>query len=274
MTDRLAQIVQAAADLQSLPAADRWAAYQALPESERLAIVRQAGAVPAACGDAAPVAPARGPGRMVDFVAAYPKGDRDTEVKPAGHAGRRTVVLLDNIEVMRAQARRRGGSFGLTDEQVGMARLYATLVQTLAAGAVRCVSLEGQTGGGGTREGFVDHRLALHRRVESLQARIGPGCSMAVRRVRPCARGATGTARVNITDRAVVDMVCLHGLTLSDVLARHGWSVKGDTVRAATQALADALDRMIGPRGAPIRAASFGVRCDFPILREDGCLTA
>ena len=169
---------------------------------------------------------------------------------------------------MRAQVRRRGGTFALTDEQVGMARLYHTLVQDLEAGAVRCVSLEGQTGGGGTREGFTDHRLDLSRRVDGLRARIGSGVALAVRRVRPSARGDGAMKRASIPDRALVDLVCLSGLTISEVLARYGWSVKGDTVKTATKALASALDRMLGPVGPALR--SFRSGHDVLIFPEHG----
>lgn len=265
--DRLSQIIMGAEALRAVPMADRAEAFEALPEDARISIVRSAGAVPLACGLEAPVAPARGPARMVEFMAAYPKGNT-TEVKPAGHAGRKTVVMLDAIEIMRAQVRRRGGTFALTDEQVGMARLYHTLVQNLEAGAVRCVSLEGQTGGGGSREGFTDHRLDLHRRVDGLRARIGSGVAMEVRRVRPSARGDDGMKRANIPDRALVDLVCLSGLTISEVLARYGWSVYGATVKAATKALGAALDRMLGPVGHAVR--SFRSAHDVLIFPQDG----
>jgi hypothetical protein len=161
---------------------------------------------------------------------------------------------------MRAQSARKGKRLALSDSQVGMARMYATLVADAAAGAVRCVSLEsGGGGGGGSREGFTDHRLDLSRRIDVLRGRIGSGSALAIRRVRPSKRADGGTARRNIPDRALVDMVCIDGLTISDVLARYGWSVKGETVQAATQALADALDRMIGPRPrADIQVIHFG----------------
>lgn len=268
--DRLSQIIQGAEALRGVPAARRAAAFSALPEAERIAIVRRAGQVPLACGTEAPVAPARGPGRAVDLAASYPKGETGSEVKASGHAGRKTVVLLDNIEVMRVQALRRGGSFILTDTQICMARLYYSLSMEIEAGGVRCVSLEGQTGGGGSREGFTDHRLALHRRVAAMQARIGSGVAMQVRRVRPSARGGDGMARANIPDRHLVDLVCLQGLTLSEVLARYGWSVKGDTIRAASRALAAALDRMIGPVGPTIRVAHYGPRPDVWIVPNEG----
>lgn len=265
--DRLSQIILGAEALRSVPTVDRFDAYNALPEAARIAIVQSAGVVPVVCGTEAPVAPARGPARTVDFMASYPKGET-SEVKPAGYAGRKTVVMLDSIEVMRLQVRRRGGTFALSDEQLGMARLYHTLVQTLEAGAVRCVNLEGQTGGGGSREGFTDHRLDLHRRVDGLRARIGNGVAMEVRRIRPSARAGDGMKRANIPNRALVDLVCLYDLTISEVLGRYGWSVKGDTVKAAMRALAAALDRMLGPVDPAV--CSFRSAHDVLIFPEDG----
>lgn len=250
-TDRLSQIIQGAECLRNVAPAHRVEAFHALPESARLAVVRDAGRVPDACGDAMPLAPARGAGRAVHMLASYPKGERDTVVKPAGHLGRKTVILCDAIDTMRAQSARKGKALALTESQIGMARMYATLVADHLAGAVRGISLESSGGGhGGTREGFTDHRLDLSRRIDVLRARIGTGSAMAIRRIRPSKRGdgPPAVTRANIPDRALVDLVCLEGLTISDVLARYGWSVKGDTVQAATKALAEALERMIGPR--------------------------
>lgn len=258
--DRLSQIIQSAPELRHVAPDVRANTFEAMPEHERLSVVRNAGRAPEACGDAMPIAPARGAGRAVHLLASYPKGDHETEVKPAGHLGRKTVFLLDAIDTMRAQSARKGKAFSLTESQIGMARMYATMVADHLAGAVRCTSLEAAGGGhGGTREGFTDHRLDLSRRIDQLRRRIGVGCALAIRRVRPSKRG-DGPSRANIPDRALVDLVCLEGLTISEVLARYGWSIKGETVQAATRALGDALDRMVGPRPRQdIQVVHFGV---------------
>ncbi len=52
--------------------------------------------------------------------------------------------------------------------------------------------------------------------------RVGTGTAMAVRKIRPPKRGS----RVKITDRRLVDMVCLEDKPISAVLRAHGWSVQ------------------------------------------------
>lgn len=221
-------------------------AFDALPEDVRIAWVRASGAVPVDCAGAIVDAPARGPVRAFDLLASYPKGNGESELKPAGFAGRKTMKRADVFDTMRGQAARRGGVLVLSDSQIGMGRIYRGLVDDRNAGAVRCSSLEAMGGGiGGTREGFTDHRLDMSRRIDRLRAAVGSGVAMAVRRVRPSDRG--GVSRRNIADLALVDAVCLDDLDISAVLRLHHWAVKGDTVRALTVALGAALDRMIGP---------------------------
>jgi len=258
--DRLTQIILGAAPLQGLCASQRQAAFDALPEADRLCIIRSAGQVPEACGPELPASPARGPLRVFDILTSVEDSNGNTVLHPAGFLGRKTAQRLDAFGVMAAQAARKGG-LGLNASQIGMGRIYAALVQDHESVPVRGISVEAMCGGGrGTAEGFTDHRLDQARRIERLRQRIGAGCAMAVRRVRPSARGDGAAPRRNIADRVLVDQVCLQDMTISDVLRQHGWSVKGDTVRAATQALAAALDRMIGPVRRDIRVVHYGER--------------
>lgn len=280
MKDRLSQIMGTGAALDLLspevrsrllsasssPAMARLAAWDMLTEAQRMAVVRASGAVPVDCGDAIPEAPARGAMRAFHAYDSYPDGAEGSVLKPSGFLGRKTAQVADAFDRMRHQAQRRSGRFALTVSQVQMGREYSTLVRDRDSGAVRGISIETMLGGGsrgGTREGFTDHRLDISRRIDRLQGRIGQGCGLAIRRVRPSKRGDGKDMRRNIPDRQLVDLVCLdEELTVSEVLRRFGWSVKGDTVSAATAALAAALDRMIGPARAPsITAVSFGTGC-------------
>lgn len=223
-------------------------AFAALDEAGRVDVIRQAGSVPPVCGDDIPCAPARGPVRAVDFMAAYPEGDDAYVFKPAGFLGRKTMVRADVFDTMAAQAARKGRPFGLTVSQVAMARTYRALVERHQAGGMRCSSIEAMPSGSGLgdADGFTERRLAASRRIDLLQARIGPGSAMMVRRIRPSVRGS----RASIPDRALVDRVCLGDEDISAVLRAYGWSVYGDTVQALTAALSAALERMIGP---PVR---------------------
>ena len=226
--------------------AARQAAWGALPEPLRVALIKGYGTAPEACGPELTAAPARGALFTFDQMQVYPDGDSETRIAHGGFQGRKTARRVDAFDRMRVQAERtRGaGGFALSPSQIGMGRLYGGLVQDREAGGVRCIDLSAEVRGG-SPEGFTDARLDLARRIERLRGLVGPGVALSVRRLRPSRRGAPG--RCNIADLSLVDAVCVQDLTLSDVLARHGWSIKGDTVAALGAALAGALDRMIGP---------------------------
>lgn len=231
-------------------------------ERARIDAVRAQGAVPASVGPEIPDAPARGPFKVFDTFAAYPKGDDQTEIKQAGFQGRKTMQRADVFDVMRAQAAKRGGTMGLAPEQVGMARTYSALVERHSAGAMRCSSIEAMpSGGGGGSDGFTDARLASVRKIDMLRARVGDRVAIEVRRVRPSKRAVDGAPRSPVTDMALVEGLAVHGKSISTVLREHGWSGNNAQVKAATSALAAALDRMIGPRR---RGGILAARTDVP----------
>jgi hypothetical protein len=184
-----------------------------------------------------PVAPARGPQRVVTDYVALPGGMRRV-------AGRR-LEEADVFDLMLAQAaRRHGDSEGpvvmpFSWGQIAIARHYRALVERHEAGGVKCASLEGGRAGGSGGD-FMDAYLAVGREIDVLRARIGMGSALVLRRVRPSERGS----RASITDRALVDLVALGNMTLDGVLARHGWVVKGVYRAGLRVALAGALDRM------------------------------
>ena len=231
----------------------------------RLAEVRALGFVPAEVGPEIPTAPARGPVRMVDMMASYPKGDDGFEVKPAGFLGRKTLRLADSFDVMAAKAARHKKPAPFTPAQVAMGRFYRNLVERHESAGVKCSSLESlsQRGGGGSGSDYMDAVLRDRDQIGALRKRIGVGSAMVVRRIRPSGRGS----RTSIMDRRLVDIVCLEDGTITDVLRAHGWVREGEAaqakhIKALQVALRDALDRMMGPvRCGGASVAHFGAGC-------------
>ncbi|MDK3017613.1 hypothetical protein [Pseudodonghicola flavimaris] len=215
-------------------------------EAARIAAVKARGRVPEQCGPDIPEAPARGAFRLVQLRRLYPDGAEGYRVKDAGHLGRAAICNADVFDRMAASAARARKPVPLSPGQIAMGRHYRDLVERHACAGLRCSSIEAvRSGGSGQGGGFMDAVLRDREEIAWLHRRIGAGVAMAVRRVRPSARGT----RVAIPDRQLVDLVCLEDQALSDVLRAYGWSVYGDTLRGLTGALAAALDRMTGPAG-------------------------
>jgi hypothetical protein len=203
------------------------AVFRGAMEADAVAAVLARATPPADVGPV-PVAPARGAMRI------------ETEREVVNGLTKRVLgkrlEQADVFDLMIAQARRRHG-----DADGFVARHYRGLTERHAAGGVRCASLEaGRKGGAGGD--FMDAYLAVGLELDRLHGRIGAGQALVLRRVRPSARGS----RVGISDRSVVDMVCLAGMTLGQVLEAHGWAVKGEYRDGVRTALCGALDRMQG----------------------------
>jgi hypothetical protein len=230
-----------------------------IDEQARMAEVRAMGFVPQEVGPQIPVAPARGPVRMLDMVAAYPKGDDDFEMKAAGFLGRKTLQRADSFDVMAAKAARHRKPSPFSPAQVAMGRFYRDLVEKHECAGVKCSSLESLSQrSGGSGSDYMDAVLRDRARIDVLRRRIGSGSAMVVRRIRPSDRGS----RVTIMDRRLVDIVCLEDGTITDVLRKHGWGDDAKLRRALQQALAAVLDRMMGPvRRGRVSVAHFGSGC-------------
>lgn len=240
--DRLGQIIASAEATGDQRMAD---GFEALSEGERIEIVKAAGELPVGCSPV-PVGPARGACRAFTPMDAYPKGERDWEWKPSGHAGRRALKMMDVFDVMSAQAMRKKRPAPFTQSQISMARTYRALVERHASAGVKCSSVEGRVGGSGQGGEFMDAVLRDRERIDLIRKRIGPGVAMEVRRVRPSDR-ADGKVRQSISDRSLVDLVCIEDMSLDDVLDAFGWAIKGSHRSALRGGLAGALDRMAGP---------------------------
>lgn len=200
----------------------------------------KARAMPPAEMAAAPVAPARGPQALVANYTVTGGGMRQRD---GAH-----FQALSPLAVFVAQAwlrhKARGTAEGFVPPyapgQVAMAEMYAALAEWRSGSALRCSTLEGGTAGGGSGH-FIDTFMERGRALAALQAAIGDVVALSPRR-----NMDRGNARRAISARAVVDMVCLAGLDLSEVLRRFGWEGNGRNRRDLRAALCAALDRMQG----------------------------
>lgn len=226
-------------------------AARLVSESERLAVIRARAMPVEGCGPAIPLAPARGPQvAVVPYVIMPdPKEAGGYKVEQTGWRGFSAAKAADIFDMIERRAVKRGAKPPFTKGQVNVARRYRDLVERHEAGGMRCASLEARRSSGPSGGGeFMDAFIAEGEAIAWLRSRIGDGVALAVRRVRPSARGGK-RARL-ITDRALVDAICLHGGTFERVLDGHGWGVSGQNRVLLVAALAAALDRMSGCRGA------------------------
>ena len=213
-----------------------------MAELERTSLVA-AGLVPVGCSSAIVDALARGP--VVEYREGYWK---EVDGKPAwvalpyrsGCAAR----VRDVFDVMADQAARRGGNVPFTAAQVGAGRDYRALHERVASAGVKCsrafhVELAGAGGGD-----FMDAWLADVERLRRFERAIGDGMALSVRRA--AAHAMDRGQRKSISDRALVDAVCIAEQPLSRVLKTHGWAAKGKNRQYLRLALGAALDRMRG----------------------------
>lgn len=209
--------------------------------------IKKAATPPAACGPAVVVAPARS-FRVTDPVGMVPKGADEWQAQPIGYRGRSVMVTCDVFDQMQAgemaRCQREKVAYvpPFTPGQIAVGRAYRDLVERHEASGMRCSQLDGSRRGGGGSAGVTEAQLQDARQIASWRRRIGSGVALEVRRIRPSKRGED--ARGPIRDRVLVDMVCIAGSTLSEVLRAHGWSQKGEHREALRKALAAILERM------------------------------
>jgi hypothetical protein len=224
------------------PATDGKGRARLSAEAARLAQILADATPPESCGPEIPVAPARGACKVLRPVVMVPGGKDGWTAEPAGYKGRNAVAALDVFDDMARKAAAKGLPAPFTPAQVAVARRYRTLVERHSAGGVRCSSLEAQRGGSGNGGDFMDAFVAEGDEIRRMRARVGSGAAMQVRRIRPSARGTA--ARGIITDLALLDAVCLEGLTVSAVLQRYGWACNSGNRRALYLALESSINAM------------------------------
>ena len=218
-------------------------------EAARIAAAKARGAVPEDCGPEVPEAPARGAFKVVRPQQLYPVGNDGWAFKDAGYQGRSVMRYLDAFDVMTAQSVKRQKPLPFTADQMAVGRYYRELLERQAHAGVRCSSVEALRGGGSGNGGdFMDALLRDRQKIEVLNRRIGSGYALEVRRLRPTERNW----RSMISDRTLVELVCVQDLTLSEILVLKGWvkpgkKAQGKHIKALRSALAAALNRMLGP---------------------------
>lgn len=209
----------------------------------------------------APVAPARGAMRFAENVVVVDeplhlsnRGEWQVRTYLDGQRWEGDCRLSDmNAQAWRAHVKADGDEADFvapfTPGQIQMGQHYAMLVERYDAGGMKCTAIGGSTGGGSGGD-FMDAYLRVGDELRFIRSCIGTGQAMAVRRVRPSGRGGDAVPRRGITDRALIDMVCLGGMDMTAVLEAHGWKEQTKHRQALRLALASCLDRVQGYSGS------------------------
>ncbi len=212
-------------------------------EADRIAAIKVAAQLPAECGPAIIPAPARG-GFVLQRIRHMEDMTREDFVEtPDGYVRRSPIRRGDAFDAMEAAALRRKQACPLTPGQISIGRRYHDLVELLSADGTKLSQLDGSFGSSDGGD-WMDQRLAISRELDRMRHRLGTGPAIQIRRVRPSSRG--GNDRKAFTQRQLVDAICLSGKSIRDVLGDFGWQQDGRNCKAAIEALAAALDTMIG----------------------------
>ncbi|VDC31402.1 hypothetical protein [Pseudogemmobacter humi] len=198
---------------------------------------------------AIPVAPGRGPMHRVPNYLLLPGGTRARQGAHWRRADQLSIMCRQEWERHRTKCQRTCKevpfSSPFTPGQIQMGLHYQALVERHEAAGMKCASVEVRAAaspGGGNGGGFIEALLSEARELDMIRRRIGDGVALPVRR---------GAGRRPITDRALVDAVCLAGKDLTAVLREHGWANDARARAALRRALAAALDRMSGYQDRP-----------------------
>lgn len=218
-------------------------ARQALVKRDALATKLLVVAPPPASASAN-IAPAPARGALV----ARPQ--HETVMTPNGPRVRRTtqdgfhpVAAQDAFDVMALQAKRRdaGGLPLFSVGQVEAGRTYAALAERCASEGLRCSSPEARQGGG-QQVDWIEGVIARSARLAAMHRAIGTDVVLPV----SGSAGAELVGRRAVSVRLLVDQVCCEGMSVSEVLRRAGWPVRGARVTDVLGHLTEALNRMQG----------------------------
>jgi len=229
--------------------------WRGMQSADRIAAMIEAATPPAECGGEIQPAPGRGPMATFQPRCATVTDAGNIRVQRDGYLGRTGARVADVFDLMTNQARRAHGAKGedagpfvppFTYDQVSIAREYEALTEFVSGCGLKMQSLD--SAGGGSHDDISERTLQAIRRLRHLQARIGHGIAKKPRKLRQSRHGDSGAKRVAVTDRALVNQVCLSGRTISQVAEAHGFAKYGLVTKALRASLCDALDRMCGFR--------------------------
>jgi hypothetical protein len=202
-------------------------------EDEAVQAVRLRAVAPRQASPEIIAAPARGP-QMVAPQYETVQTASGPRVRRATQDGFHPVRAADAFDRMALQHRRAGGRGALfTVAQVEAGRAYAALAERVASEGVKCTSLDGARAGSGGARDWMDGVMLRSEQLARLRAAIGRGAALP-----PC-EGEAG-----LTDRALVDAVCLAGRTISEVLRDAGRLPTRQDRADLMGCLGAALDRM------------------------------
>jgi len=222
-------------------------------EAARLAAIRDAGAIPEECGPDILASPARGGFVLHRNIELLPVGSDKVEAVHRGYGGRSAIRRADAFDGMLLAAIRTKRPCPLQGDQIAMGRRYADLVAVLSSDGTKLSQLQSSFGGG-DGSSWIDRRITLSQELAALRHRIGVQPALQVRSIRPSERNPQRTAAGLpplphiFTARDIVDMVCIEGRSIKQVLKHFEWRDNGRNCKAAIEALSDALDRMLGVR--------------------------
>lgn len=210
-------------------------------ERKRMEARLQHATPPDRCGDAIPVAPARGPQQVFRPERAEIGAGGGIVYRHDGWQGRDAVRVMTPLAVIEARSAGRGGAgVVFTAAQHVAAETYAGLVQRAAADGVRGINLLGSGGGAGDDGGWMDRRVDASRRLDRMRALIGVEAVL-----RPEGRMAQ-PGRLTVRRIDVVDWVLVIEAPLDRLLQRRGWASQSRYRRALLDGLMGALDAIYG----------------------------
>jgi hypothetical protein len=224
---------------------ERVALWDFMGEARRQSVIAARAAVPEECGPEMRSGPAQG--RLVPFmprgVMVDAKGDEQrVDLVYRGRSAARIEDVFDRMLARQPKADREAHGPAFDPGQVAIARHYRNLAESIAGSDMRGVDLNGLGGGGSGDRGVSAVMVDRLAEMRALQRRIGGGYALSLRRVRPSERGA----RRAVSHLDLVEQVCVGQMTVTAVLGRANWAVRGEAVKRLRVELCGCLDRMNG----------------------------